>query len=66
MKNKPISIEVVGPESSGKSTLVKELAAYYETSFSVEFSRQYLEQLNFQDNILNNLENHINHMIWSR
>jgi len=45
MKNKPISIEVVGPESSGKSTLVKELAAYYETSFSVEFSRQYLEQL---------------------
>lgn len=45
MENSLFTFEVVGPESSGKTTLVKELAAYFETSFSEEFSRQYLEQL---------------------
>lgn len=45
MENSLFTFEVVGPESSGKTTLVKELAAYFETSFSEEFSRLYLNQL---------------------
>ena len=39
-------IALVGPESTGKSTLSKELAAYYKTSWVEEYARAYIDQLN--------------------
>lgn len=39
-------ISLTGPESSGKSTLVKALASHYNCPFTVEFSREYLTQRN--------------------
>lgn len=36
-------IVIIGPESTGKSTLSKQLAAHYETSYVPEFARRYLE-----------------------
>lgn len=41
----PRKIAIVGPESTGKSTLTKELAAHYLCSFVPEYARTYLEQL---------------------
>lgn len=38
-------IVIIGPESTGKSTLTKALAHYYQTTFADEFARTYLEQL---------------------
>ncbi len=37
-------IVVVGPESSGKTTLCKALATHYETSWIPEYARTYLEE----------------------
>ena len=37
-------IVVIGPESSGKTTLCKDLAAYYQTSWIPEYARTYLEE----------------------
>jgi NadR type nicotinamide-nucleotide adenylyltransferase len=50
MANKAISstilkIAVVGPESTGKSTLSKQLAAHYKTVWVPEFSRSYCKNL---------------------
>jgi nicotinamide riboside kinase len=42
------SIAIVGPESTGKSSLTKFLAAHYNTSFVPEFSRTYLSAQNNQ------------------
>jgi len=39
----PIKIAVVGPESTGKSTLTSELAAYFECPVVPEIARIYLE-----------------------
>lgn len=39
-------IILTGPESTGKTTLAKHLAAYYQTSWVPEFAREYLEKLN--------------------
>jgi len=39
-------IAIVGPESTGKSTLSKQLAEYYNTSWVPEFAREYLDKLN--------------------
>jgi NadR type nicotinamide-nucleotide adenylyltransferase len=39
-------IVVIGPESTGKSTLSRRLAAHFETSFADEYARSYLENLN--------------------
>jgi NadR type nicotinamide-nucleotide adenylyltransferase len=36
-------IVIIGPESTGKSTLSKQLAAHYKTSYVPEFARSYLE-----------------------
>ncbi|RYY85786.1 MAG: ATPase, partial [Chitinophagaceae bacterium] len=36
-------IVIIGPESSGKSTLCKQLAAHYNTSWCPEYARTYLE-----------------------
>lgn len=38
-------IAVLGPESTGKSTLSKKLARHYNTEWVPEFARQYIDQL---------------------
>lgn len=37
-------IVIVGPESTGKSTLTEQLAAHYETTWCPEFAREYLKE----------------------
>jgi len=37
-------IVIIGPESTGKSTLCEKLAAYYNTSWVPEYAREYLEK----------------------
>ena len=38
-------IVIIGPESTGKSTLTSGLARYFDTVFTPEYAREYLEQL---------------------
>lgn len=38
-------VVVIGPESTGKSTLSAQLAAHYNTLWVPEYARQYLEEL---------------------
>lgn len=38
-------IVIIGPESTGKSTLSRQLADHYRTSWAPEYARQYLETL---------------------
>jgi len=38
-------VVIIGPESTGKSTLTQQLAAHYHTSFADEYARGYLETL---------------------
>ncbi|MEM9022535.1 MAG: ATP-binding protein [Bacteroidota bacterium] len=38
-------ISIIGPESTGKSTLAQQLAAHFGTVHVPEFAREYLEQL---------------------
>jgi nicotinamide riboside kinase len=35
-------IVIIGPESTGKSTLCQQLAEYYDTVWCPEFAREYL------------------------
>ncbi|MEQ6121325.1 ATP-binding protein [Reichenbachiella sp. MALMAid0571] len=42
---KKIKVAVVGPESSGKSTLVKELASLFQCDYVEEYARQYIQNL---------------------
>lgn len=46
MDKKLIKIAVVGPESSGKSTIAQALAKHYQTQWVPEYSRFYCEKLN--------------------
>jgi NadR type nicotinamide-nucleotide adenylyltransferase len=39
-----LKVAILGPESSGKTTLCKKLAAYFEEPWTEEFVRDYLEQ----------------------
>ncbi len=39
-----IKIALFGPESTGKTTLAKQLAEHYETVWAPEFAREYLQQ----------------------
>lgn len=39
-----IKIALFGPESTGKTTLAKQLAEYYETQWVPEFARDYLQE----------------------
>jgi NadR type nicotinamide-nucleotide adenylyltransferase len=41
-----IRIAIVGPESTGKTTLAEELAAHYNTAFVPEYARAYIDRLN--------------------
>ncbi len=43
---KPDRILILGPESTGKSTLAADLAAYFDEPWVPEFAREYLEKLN--------------------
>lgn len=38
-------VAIVGPESTGKTTLSKQLATHFETQWVPEFAREYLENL---------------------
>ncbi len=40
-----ISIAIVGPESTGKTTLAKSLAKHYNTKWVAEYAREYLTAL---------------------
>ena len=40
-----IRIAIVGPESSGKSDLAKELASHYNTCYVEEYAREYIGKL---------------------
>jgi NadR type nicotinamide-nucleotide adenylyltransferase len=40
-----LKVVVIGPESTGKSTLSEQLAAHYQTVWVPEYARQYLEAL---------------------
>ncbi len=40
-----ISVAIVGPESTGKSTLTKSLSEHYQTIWSEEYAREYLTAL---------------------
>jgi NadR type nicotinamide-nucleotide adenylyltransferase len=46
-------IIILGPESTGKSTLAQQLALHYQTCFCPEFAREYLKEkggkYNFED-----------------
>lgn len=37
-------IVIIGPESTGKSTLCRQLAAYYKTNWCEEYAREYLKE----------------------
>ncbi|SHF85939.1 DUF4301 family protein [Flavobacterium defluvii] len=43
-KSTIIKIALFGPESTGKTTLAKQLAEYYETEWVPEFARNYLQE----------------------
>ena len=45
IKNKIIRIAITGPESTGKSTLAKQLAQHYQTLWVPEFARTYIDKL---------------------
>ncbi|MEI7663203.1 MAG: ATP-binding protein [Bacteroidota bacterium] len=40
-----LKIAITGPESTGKSMLAEQLAAYYHTAWVPEYAREYLEEL---------------------
>lgn len=40
-----LKVVVIGPESTGKSTLSERLAGHYQTIWVPEYARQYLEEL---------------------
>ncbi|MGB1121850.1 MAG: AAA family ATPase, partial [Saprospiraceae bacterium] len=39
-------IVLIGPESTGKTTLAKQLAKHYDTVWVEEYARTYIDQLN--------------------
>ncbi len=44
--NKPIKkIAIIGPESTGKTTLARQLAKHFNTQWVPEYARQYLKEL---------------------
>lgn len=45
ISKKMIKIVLTGPESTGKTTLAKQLAEYYQTSWVPEYARVYLNEL---------------------
>ncbi len=48
--NHLIRVAITGPESTGKSMLTEQLAAYYHTVFAPEYARSYIKKLNREYN----------------
>jgi len=46
MNNRIKRIALIGPESTGKTTLAEQLAKHYQTAWVPEYSRNYVENLN--------------------
>ncbi len=46
MRNQIKKIVLIGPESTGKTTLAQQLASYYETVWVQEYAREYIAGLN--------------------
>lgn len=46
MNDKPKKIVIIGPESTGKSTLTESLAQHFKTASVPEYAREYLQQKN--------------------
>lgn len=46
MNEKIRKVVLIGPESTGKTTLAKQLAAYYQTVWVEEYARTYIDKLN--------------------
>ena len=44
--NRILRIAITGPESTGKSTLCRQLASYYHTIWVPEYARTYIDNLN--------------------
>jgi len=55
-KENIIKIAVVGPESTGKSTLTKQLAESFATSYVAEYARSYFNEHSIDDYTLYDLE----------
>ncbi len=48
---KIIRIAITGPESTGKSTIARQLAKHYKTEWVPEYAREYIDKLNRPYNI---------------
>ncbi|HAZ7574254.1 AAA family ATPase [Legionella sp. PATHC032] len=46
-----LKVAIIGPESSGKTTLTKILSSHYETTFVPEYARLYLEPILYERGI---------------
>lgn len=46
MINLPVKIVTIGPESTGKTTLTRQLANHFKTIWVEEYARTYIENLN--------------------
>src|ERR1035438_4094481 len=51
-----IKVAILGAESTGKTTLCRDLAAHYHTVWVPEYAREYVEKLN-RPYLLEDLEN---------
>ncbi len=50
-------VVIVGPESTGKSTLIKRLSKYYDTNYTEEYGREYTEKSGTDNLSLKDFEN---------
>jgi NadR type nicotinamide-nucleotide adenylyltransferase len=55
-KNRVVKIAVIGPESTGKTMLCKQLATHFKTKFVPEFARTYFETNNIDNYTFEQLE----------
>jgi len=47
-----LKIAIVGPESTGKTTLAEQLAIKFDTVWAPEFARDYLQKMGYFSNYL--------------
>lgn len=62
-ETKIIKIAVLGPESTGKSTLCEQMANHYKTIFVAEYARHYFKKKSIDDYSLNDVETIYVHQI---
>jgi NadR type nicotinamide-nucleotide adenylyltransferase len=63
-KEKIIKIALLGPESTGKSTLAEQLANVFETTFVPEYARHFFNQHNINNYGLDDLETIYQHQLF--